>query len=156
MTSSLIIIIACLLDYILGEPKRLHPLVGFGSLVKKLEQTFNPAYLSADAATYNANDSSANSASNQHKAQASPVKTRIIGLLCWLILTTPLPLLYYFLYQDTWLFWLFDCLILYMAIGYNSLRKHARQILIPLTNGDIKYARHYCSYIGILLTSPRN
>ena len=121
MISVLILITGCLLDYLFGEPNRYHPLVGFGMLANRLEQRFNHAH--------------------------SPMIARIIGVSCWLLLVMPLPLLVYWLHQDNWLFWLLDCLLLYAAIGYNSLLKHARQILIPLAAGDITQARHYCSYI---------
>lgn len=129
MTSALVLIFAYLLDRLLGEPNRFHPLVGFGNLTNRLEQRFNHAHPDRD------------------KTEVSPLAARISGMLCWFALTTPLPLLYYFLHQDSWLFWGLDCLILYAAIGYNSLLKHARQILLPLAAGDINQARHYCSYI---------
>jgi len=134
MTSALILIVACLLDYILGEPKRYHPLVGFGMLANKLEQSFNRANPKSNHF-------------NTHEQQSSQIIARISGMLCWFILTIPLPLLYYFLHQESWFFWLVDCLILCAAIGHNSLLKHARQILTPLAAGDISLARHYCSYI---------
>ena len=130
MTSAIVLIIACLRDKILGEPKKFHPLVGFGNFTNWLEQRLNRAHQDHNNI-------------NEH----SPLMTRLLGLLGWVALTTPLPLLYYFLYQDNWVFWLLDCLILYAAIGYNSLLKHARQILQPLLAGDINQARHYCSYI---------
>jgi len=130
VTSALILIIACLLDRIFGEPKRWHPLVGFGNLTNQLELWANSAH-----------------PDNSGQPLSSPFSARLLGMFCWLALTVPLPLLYYFLHQDTWLFWTLDCVILYAAIGYNSLLKHARQIIEPMATGDLKQARHYCSYI---------
>ena len=37
----LIVLVAVLLDRRLGEPKRFHPLVGFGNLASRYEQRFN-------------------------------------------------------------------------------------------------------------------
>lgn len=41
MSLALSLILALLLDYLLAEPKRFHPLVGFGNLANRLERQFN-------------------------------------------------------------------------------------------------------------------
>ena len=41
------ILVAVLLDRLLGEPRRFHPLVGFGNLARRVEKLF---YGAADAA----------------------------------------------------------------------------------------------------------
>ena len=131
MTGSLILIAAFILDILLGEPRRYHPLVGFGNLTQKLERILNKK---------------SNNKSN-NKGNDKPWRTRLFGILGWSLLTLPLPLGYYLLHQDTLLFWCLDAVIVYSAIGYNSLVKHAKQIAVPLLNGDMQQARHFCSYI---------
>jgi len=127
MLISLILAAAFILDILLGEPKRYHPLVGFGNLTQKLERLLN------------------NKSNN--KDNDKPWRTRLLGILGWSMLTLPLPLSYFLLHQDTILFWCLDAVIVYSAIGYNSLVKHAKQIAEPLINDDIQQARHFCSYI---------
>jgi adenosylcobinamide-phosphate synthase len=41
MITPLIMMVAYLIDYLLGEVKRFHPLVGFGRLTAKIEKTVN-------------------------------------------------------------------------------------------------------------------
>ena len=43
MSSALLIALALALDYLLGEPPRYHPLVGFGRLVDAIEARLNGA-----------------------------------------------------------------------------------------------------------------
>ncbi|CAM3139431.1 adenosylcobinamide-phosphate synthase CbiB [Moritella viscosa] len=126
MSVSLILAAAFILDILLGEPHRYHPLVGFGNITNKLERLLNKK---------------SNNKSNK------PWQARLLGTFSWALLTLPLPLGYYLLHQDTFLFWCLDAVIVYSAIGYNSLVKHAKQIAVPLNNGDIQQARHFCSYI---------
>jgi adenosylcobinamide-phosphate synthase len=59
MLVSIIIIIALLLDAVIGEPRRWHPLVGFGNLAIWLEQKLN-----------------------NHETQ-SQVRLRVAGLFAW-------------------------------------------------------------------------
>ena len=66
----LFIILALLLDWLLGEPTRRHPLVGFGQLTKHIENRL-----------YNANDG---------------IKKQFIkGLLGWLVLVAPFAFIAY-------------------------------------------------------------
>jgi adenosylcobinamide-phosphate synthase len=113
--------LALMLDALLGEPRRFHPLVGFGLLTQALEKF-----------------------ANRFKDQT---KSRFAGAVCWLLLTLPLPIIYYFIHQDSALFWSLDVIVVYAAIGHKSLKQHALQILKPLQNNDIDEARHFCSYI---------
>ena len=43
MSPAFVIIIALIVDACLGEPKKFHPLIGFGSLSSKYESRFNKA-----------------------------------------------------------------------------------------------------------------
>lgn len=109
MSVTLAILIALLLDAWLGEPRRFHPLVGFGKLANYTEQQFY-----ADS--------------------------RLHGLLAVLLLVAPLVLLITFFTHTPWYF-AFDILILYLAIGWSSLGKHARQVKNALLAGDLQTAR---------------
>lgn len=121
MTEAVIMMLALILDALLGEPRRLHPLVGFGLLTQKLEKTCN-----------------------RFKNKSN---SRIAGVICWLVLTLPLPIAYFVIHQNNAFFWVLDVIVVYAAIGHKSLKQHAMQILKPLQNNDITQARHFCSYI---------
>tara|TARA_R110002012_G_scaffold58616_1_gene152062 strand:+ start:5606 stop:6616 length:1011 start_codon:yes stop_codon:yes gene_type:complete len=131
---------ALLLDKVLGEPKRFHPLIGFGYFVNRLEAKVNTQRFTAK--------------------QASFAKTRINGALCWLILVLPLPVFLWVLNYSvmqytqnndalllTVLMCLLNAFVLYLTIGMQSLKEHAMQIYHPLAQGDITKARHFTSYM---------
>ncbi|MDH5425605.1 MAG: adenosylcobinamide-phosphate synthase CbiB [Gammaproteobacteria bacterium] len=119
--SALILSFSLLLDQLLGEPRRFHPLVGFGWCVDKLESIMNRGkYL------------------------------RLKGLIAVSILLLPLLFLShyglnYFAQQPV--IWLADVLIIYLAIGHKSLMQHASAIMLPLSQSDIATARTNLSYI---------
>jgi adenosylcobinamide-phosphate synthase len=127
MITSLIMMVAYLLDYLLGEVKRFHPLVGFGWLTAKIEKTVN--------AHHNATQST------------NIWLPRIFGALSWLVLCAPLPIIYYYFHQNNIIFWCLDAIVLYLAIGLKSLKLHALQILKPLKENDLTTARHFCGYL---------
>ena len=121
------IISALLLDQWLGEPRRWHPLVGFGNVANWLEKHSNLAFkaLSAHA-----------------------VAGRLMGLLAWLVLLIPLVALAYWLtHLHRYLLWgwysdvLLNCLMLYFAIGASSLKHHALRIYQALLSKDLAAAR---------------
>jgi len=118
---------AYLLDYWLGEVKRFHPLVGFGAVASRIEKALNFNYQSA--------------------AYTKVWLPRFLGILSWLILCVPLPIIYYYFHQHHLLFWCLDAMVLYFAIGLNSLKLHALQILKPLEENDLTSARHFCGYL---------
>jgi len=130
MLSSIILLLAFILDFLLGELRKFHPLVGFGFLASSLEARLNHK-----------------DKQSKQTICSTKFRTRLLGMFCWLILVIPLPLFYFFLHQNSWLFYCLDIVIVYFAIGNNSLGVHANQILVPLMNKDIDKARHYCSYI---------
>ncbi len=125
MITSLILFTALLLDLILGETKRFHPLVGFGYLANKIEAYVNrPTH-----------------------SKKTAIGLKLLGALCCLVLVLPLPIGYYILHENSWPYWCLDAVILYLALAYNSLVLHAKQILIPLQKNDLPSARHFCSYL---------
>jgi len=113
---SLILVSALLLDYLLGETRFFHPLVGFGKLTSYLEKKIN-----------NKNYS------NQMK--------KIMGIIGWICLVLPLPIIYFLLHQQTLTFYIIDALVLYFAVGLNSLKQHALNIFNPLESGNLNQAR---------------
>lgn len=116
---------AVLIDRRLGEVKRFHPLVGFGYIASKLEQRLN----------------------------LGGVKQQFFnGTLAWLILVLPLPIMLYFLSNallngSIWWALLLDVVVIYFAIGLNSLSQHGMQIYRALKNNDLPLARRYCGFI---------
>lgn len=128
-STALAIIAAVLLDAMLGEPKRWHPLVGFGWLANQLEHKLNKGL--------------------------QPLTARSIGLLCWLILLAPFVAISYFATHSI-LGWLADVLLLYFAIGARSLMQHAQQIYVPLSQHNFTEARHAISMIVSRDTSQLN
>ena len=107
------------LDLLLGEPKRFHPLVGFGYVVNQVEAFFHRA-----------------------KRRFGQFLT---GTLAWLLLVIPLVWLAYYLEQV--LGWGFSLLVAYIAIGANSLKSHALQIFVALKENNLALAREKLGYI---------
>lgn len=127
-------IAAVWLDAVVGEPKRWHPLVGFGNLATIIEQCLNIG--------------------------SSPLKARLAGLLAWFFLLTPFAVTGYFvtgsaLTHDL-IAWLANVLLLYFSIGARSLVQHAEQIYQPLSQHNIEQARHHVSMIVSRDTSQLN
>ncbi|WP_070374444.1 cobalamin biosynthesis protein CobD/CbiB [Colwellia sp. PAMC 20917] len=127
MTSSVIMVMAYLLDRWFGEVKRFHPLVGFGWLSTAIEHTVNFQHATPKT--------------------TSILLPRLLGILSWLILCLPLPILYYYFHQNQLFFWCLDALVLYFAIGLKSLQLHALQIFNPLNKNDLATARYFCGYL---------
>lgn len=109
-----LLITALLLDRLLGEPRRWHPLVGFGNLASALERRLN----------------------HQH----APLIARLLGLLAWLVLLLPAWALAFWLTQLAY-GWLLDIVLLYFAIGARSLKEHALRIYHALAQQDLPAAR---------------
>lgn len=117
---------AVLLDRLLGEPRRWHPLVGFGWLANHIESHFNQP--------------------------ATPTISRLAGLLAWLLLLAPLACISYLLAD----YMIINIMLLYFAIGARSLMQHAEQIYTPLSQHHIADARHTVSLIVSRDTSQLN
>lgn len=112
-----IILIAVLLDWLLGEPRRLHPLVGFGYLVKYVEiRLYAPSRIVGVFALL-------------------LLLFPVVALSFWL---SQLP--------DSWAA-VFSIWALYFAIGHKSLHDHAKPIISALTQGDDDTARRHVARI---------
>lgn len=110
-----LLIAALLLDVCLGEPRRWHPLAGFGTLAQTLERRLNLGF--------------------------SPIPARMLGLLAWLGLLLPFFTLAWALCQLKH-GWIVHLLLLYFAIGARSLKEHALAIYDALLHKDVPAARH--------------
>jgi adenosylcobinamide-phosphate synthase len=127
---SLTIVIALTLDDIFGEAKKYHYLVGFGKLAQFVESCFNLEL-------------------KQHSAKKFSVKNALLGTVAWLLLILPLPLLYWFYISELLWYWqiMLDAIVLYLAMGLNSLYQHAMQVYRPLKANDLTQARHFTGYL---------
>lgn len=116
MSSLIIMLLALIIDWLLGEPKRWHPLVGFGKLVQVCEQRW-------------------------YRADLSPNWQIVRGGLIWFLLILPITLVAYALSQIPVLNMLFTVIGLYLCIGHKSLYQHVMPIIAALNQNDEPLAR---------------
>ena len=115
IATALMMIAALLLDKLLDEPRRFHPLVGFGRLAIWMEQRLNGGAYSS-------------------------LRLRMHGLLAWTIVIALLLLLTWLAWQELMLQTITGITILYLAIGMQSLNEHASRVQIALETGDLSLA----------------
>ncbi|HCS25921.1 MAG TPA: cobalamin biosynthesis protein [Spongiibacteraceae bacterium] len=114
---------AVLLDYWLGEPKRWHPLVGFGNVAAGIEKCLN-----------------------NYCRGPGPVSQLARGVLAWLLAVMPWIFILCLLrdaakqYELLWLLML-DVSVLYFAIGWRSLKEHVSAVADTLAAGQLAEAR---------------
>lgn len=122
--TSLTILLALLLDALLGEPRRWHPLVGFGRLVTRLESLLR-------------------------REARSATRQQLAGAMAWLLLALlPALALWLLLFPlDGLLLITVEVLVLYLCIGNRSLAEHARAVARPLLAGDLDAARRAVAMI---------
>ena len=114
--TALLIACALLLDRLLGEARRFHPLVGFGNLAAFIEQRLNnPAH--------------------------SNMNQRAYGVLAWLVAISPWLIITALLWQQSALRPLVGVAVLYFALGMQSLGEHAGRIQSALEADDLALAR---------------
>lgn len=112
LLSALAALAAVLLDRWLGEPRRWHPLVGFGRLADRAERLLRAG------------------------APGHALGNRLRGLAAWTLLVLPCGALALWLAHP-----LLDVLLLWLALGGKSLGEHARAVAAPLAAGDLVAAR---------------
>ncbi|MDO8960444.1 MAG: cobalamin biosynthesis protein, partial [Rhodocyclaceae bacterium] len=100
------------LDRLLGEPRRWHPLVGFGRLADWAEQMLRGG------------------------APGHPVGNRLRGAVAWMAIVLPFVALAAWFAHPV-----LDALLLWLALGGKSLGEHARAVAVPLAAGDLAMAR---------------
>ncbi len=116
---------ACLavtLDFMLGEPKRYHPLVGFGWLAQHVERYLN-------------------------KKNTSLPQQRLIGLFGLILLIAPPVYAAFIFSQGELLTFITNTLLLYFAIGHKSLHEHAGAVEKALSHQDMEAAKLAASYM---------
>ena len=115
MSTALIMLAAVALDALLGEPRRAHPLVGFGRMARWIESRWHADRRVAGALAW-----------------AIAVVPSVV-LCAWLAheLATLSP----------WLWSGFSAVLLYLTIGLRSLGEHAQPVATALQAGDLDTAR---------------
>lgn len=124
MNTTLIVVLSVLLDRVLAEPRRWHPLVGFGELAQRLEARANCAHCSARV-------------------------RRIAGLFALMVLVTPFVAASALAVRDSDYGWTVAALLLYLALGAQSLKAHARCVQQALDAQDLPAAR---TRVGFLVS----
>jgi len=115
--TALLTIAAVLLDALLGEPRRWHPLVGFGRWAKYLERHLNAG-----------------------EAQ-SALALRLRGMLALILAVAPWVMLVGAAVTVPGLRYVSEVAVLYFAIGHQSLRQHALRVHDALQAGNLDAAR---------------
>ena len=110
---ALALLVGVLIDRLVGEPPRYHPLVGFGRLAGTLEARLNRG---------------------RHRITA--------GALAWaLAVLPPVALIGALRSTATPVAWVLDALVLAFCLGARSLGEHARAVTAPLRDGNLDGAR---------------
>ncbi|MBU0499883.1 MAG: cobalamin biosynthesis protein [Gammaproteobacteria bacterium] len=111
------LLLAVVLDWLLGEPCRWHPLVGFGRLADRVESVC------------------------QVGPETVPWRQRLRGIFALLLLLTPPTLLLALLASLSPWGDLISIAALYFSLGHRSLHDHARPVAEALAAGDEAEAR---------------
>ncbi len=119
MSVFLILLVAVVADQLLKEPKRFHPLVGFGYLAEQVELYLN----------------SRNSTSS----------SRLSGLFAFLLMLVPLLLVGEGL-ESLFGVWV-AAPLLYLAVGHASLAEHAEKVSDALQENNLRMARQRVGWI---------
>jgi adenosylcobinamide-phosphate synthase len=119
----LLVALGVMLDLMLGEVRRWHPLVGFGRFANLLERRFNRSD-----------------------------RNYLAGALAWMLAVVPLVVLSYWMIVWSGSLSMvisagLHAVLLYFCIGLRSLRDHTLPISRSLTQNDLATARRLTSYI---------
>lgn len=117
MSTALACVAAVILDRLLGEPPRWHPLVGFGRIAEIVEAVLHPG------------------------ANAENVSQRAAGVLSCCLLLLPIAWAVHVLEDLPGFGWLLGVGILYLTLGGQSLRQHALAVEAALSAGELQRGR---------------
>lgn len=120
MLLTLSVFSALMIDFIIGEPRRWHPLVGFGNVANWLESRLNK------------------------ESNKSSFLSRLIGLISWVLLVLPLVILLFCVMREslsTEIEFIIGIFCLTFAIGTKSLTQHAKAVADALKQSDLVLAR---------------
>ena len=117
------VVLGLIVDLLIGEVRRWHPLVGFGHWANRTEQRLN-----------------------------HPEASRWTGAIAWCVTVLPLVALTQMILliaarTSLWIAPLLHVVLLYFCVGLRSLRDHNRPIETALAQGDLTTARRLTSYI---------
>jgi len=117
------VVVGLIVDMLIGEVSRWHPLVGFGNWAIRIESSLNHLHAS-----------------------------RWTGAFAWCVAVLPLVVITQVLLLlatrfSVWLAPVLHILLLYFCVGLRSLRDHNLPIQRALENGDLVSARRLTSYI---------
>lgn len=125
------VLCAVLMDMLFAEPKRWHPLVGFGYLANHLEKQLNRASFFSE--------------------RLSCFLQQVLGMIAWVIAvmipTIALVILAAFVELKIGFSWLIEGFFLYLAIGYTSLRQHTVAVLNALKENNMSLAREKVAWM---------
>ena len=119
------ILVALMIDWIVGEPRRWHPLVGFGNAAIGLEKMLN----SMD--------------------KKSPFLLRLRGLIAWALLVLPIVIFFSWFEKEASIYAevILGIVCLAFALGSKSLVQHARAVSQALKDKDMALARQSVAMI---------
>ncbi len=123
LITALLALAAVLLDWWWGEPRRWHPLVGFGWLSDLVERSFYGS------------------------ENVTPRGRKLRGVIALMLMLVPFTAIAAALAALPYVGMVFSLLMLYFAIGHRSLHDHARPIATALQDGDDAKARHLTSHL---------
>lgn len=137
----LTVISALCLDWRVGEPLQFHPLVGFGNLAHWLENRLNHL-------NHQRSEEAAQKLQT-HKTGMFGLPAIVVGGIATLLLIAPLACLVFILSNVLPLFLsiTLDIVILYWAIGHQSLREHVQRVLACCLQGDLLGSQHQLAMI---------
>lgn len=107
--------LAVALDHWLGEPRRWHPLVGFGALASAVERRLN-------------------------RPQGSTIGRGLLALLVVITLPMAVAIVLQWLLPMPWLT-VAGALVLWLAMSLRGLAEHGEAVAAPLASGDLEQAR---------------
>jgi adenosylcobinamide-phosphate synthase len=123
LVTPLMVAAAVLLDRLLGEPRRFHPLVGLGNLARRVESFCYPSDTSSVTRLY------------AHGVAAVALMIVPFVLLAAWLQTLPLVGL------------MLSTVVLYFCIAPRSLREHAERVWLALQAGELVTARAAVGYM---------
>ena len=141
MGTPLVMSAALLLDTALGEPRRWHPLSGFGhaaGVVERWLRRADPENATTHANTACQGDMPPGGNASPHECGA---RLQLLGIAAVIILVVPPVLSCALLVQIPAVGLLVETAVLYLAIGHRSLHEHALLVYDALRTLDLACAR---------------
>jgi len=129
---------ALLLDYYFGELKQYNPLVALRQLANFLEARLNEEL----------RDEKSPQDTPQEDLEEKIPQNSINGLIALIVCIVPVWWLSQLIIPDGFLGYLFEGVILYVALGLNHLKVYAEQITHSLESNNLVQARHNLSIIS--------